>query len=1575
MDGADILAGLEESIAYANASRSEIEIKCNADAVKTISPQIGIYSNKLKPTDKLPISLEEDSEYQFIKWTTNHPECLEFFDETSPSTIARVTDTSVSQISIEPQFEHRPSVTFLPSNVIEVPKNTAVEISFSMPMELTQNDLERISIEIDGLSVLENFMPPVLSEDKKSVVFTANRDKLIQVGIGTKKVVVTVPSDFYCLSGENKIYLNNDVIYSYRIDDSTNDKLNIRFSCEALQGKLSRVNQEEFYLENEQEVTFEPASEYELIGWNVKFTDGTDVPQNILFTEISEDLKTINVRVCDGSDKSVEISPITTLRPTVSFLPSNLLEVEKNTPIVISFSKPINFTKEVLDSIKIEMDSVDVRSCFEAPKISADKKQVTFSANRNKLLDVSSGTKTVVISVPKTTAMEENGRKITLASDAIYGYRVNNKTIDNVEIDLSCSSVQGVLSNSGINKYYLDNEITTVFTENERYQITNWSILSEENENIPETIIKREISEDKKTIKLTVLDAMSGIIKVRPVCYERPQILFSPDGSQIVEKNSSILVNFSEPMELIDEDLKRISIISEGEDVVKNFKTPTLSEEKTQITFEADFANLIELETGMRSVTVTIPGDFSYVADDEAKSLIYLGKDKSFTYRINPQTSEKMNVTMKIQNSNFGSLNINGNLELSIGQSQNIICNVSSDYAFIEWKVYDQSGKRVSKDEYSRFITFDEKSSDTTILVNRLSESKYTIEPECIIRPKIVSSAPLYDTNGVYRDRRVMVMFDSEMNESSIYYTEDEAKSLEEKGYTVLRDSTKNNKCYGYWDGKDKNTYVYKNIKITNRKLKDANFLVNYDPPYFDEKDKSILRIDAKTGVDAPPAVTDILVTICKEMTCKDIVSNEDVSLATDYSWAYYTNSRIDSDEPYFVTEGTGDDEFKLQFTGDNQIGYIKDNRKFPTSSKLFETKEQGFTKQNYVVNNLKNKQIWVSGMFSDGGSGPALLKWELYKVNSDYYQEDEENTKILIEGGQIDDLEITGANATVMSKNNEGDDVFGTRLDLKSKLKEGTYRIDFIAYDRNGRTTKKSFYFVHDVSTESYISEESIKNSRTTASEETITWGSSTNFDFGYVQVERWFDGTEPLEKFDNDETTKVESHTFNNLENQKKYEYRFYTVDIYGNKSEDYVSWKDEVRPSALVTKGTITNSRTSGEAETVSWKNPTETGSDEVDHVIIRCVDKAGNKVGEFVQDDTNTLTNTFTNLTNQMKYEYRFYSVDYSGNESSNYTTYKDEIGPTSGVSGVYTGSKKNSIEYFFDTPSDLDYDHVEIVNGSTIINNAINTKSKHNKVSYNFGTDNKEYTVNIYTVDYSGNRSEPVTVTEKTGVRKGSICYYNTTDGLFCSDNYYESLTPIGVVWCNGKNNKDEREKTRIVDLSYDSTGRFVVNNTISGIGGTWDNDWSADGKKNYDRIINFCNGKNTKGTEAGLIEQLDYYSPVHSYLYTTKNTANCPVTWYVPAVDEYLALWRSYFGTNYINTVNSVMKKLHDNEKASISYVNCTYQCVCSTITNNGYSQTTVYTSDKYWYTFDNKGDLADFSTGHLYMAQIDMGY
>lgn len=664
-------------------------------------------------------------------------------------------------------------------------------------------------------------------------------------------------------------------------------------------------------------------------------------------------------------------------------------------------------------------------------------------------------------------------------------------------------------------------------------------------------------------------------------------------------------------------------------------------------------------------------------------------------------------------------------------------------YAFTGWKIIDDlTGKEVND-----VLQLSGTGTDVTATVLAINR-KVTVRAETEVRPSVVSVTPLYDSNGVFRDRRIVVMFDSEIDESSIYYDNAEQTKLLAEGKTLLIIEDEKNpnygKCYGYKDGTDDSSIRFKNILITKRRNQSEVLLAHYEPPYLDKSDPSVLRIDTKQGNDAPPETTDILVTLLQPIGTK--VNDEIISLSNNYKWSYYTNGKIDNEAPKFS------DSFKVTLNDNNKT------YKF-SEEDVFKSKNPTEDQTVYKANNIKKQNLWVEGSFVDGGSGPKSLKWELYKVNSPYYPMTKDE---LIKHGQIDDLVISGADAEIKSRNVDNSFTSGTVVTLGlTDNDEGLYRIDFICSDKNERQGTSSYYFVNDTKAPSAVTK--LKGSRTSADKETVSWETTKD---AIVTVECKSLGKKKVINLGT-------SVTFENLVNLTKYKYEFSVEDVCGNKNAaSDATYQDNTPPSKL----TIRYSEGRNGRVNVFFTTP----NDE-DY----CKTTVSYGSADATQQDVSSASGrnkssfrTFNNGTNWTLYNYYFRTYDYAGNYSE-YVYLQEMAGAVPGMICYAPGNNPDNIscsKNYWPNRNPIGI----VADGSDQARVKILALDKSN--AYTYGEGHSDFCADNAWSQYRW----------KISVAKGATAYYNNADGL----TWYETVRDMANYKANANGSYDQYGKWR-----------------------------------------------------------------------------------------------------------------------------------------------------------------------------------
>lgn len=141
-----------------------------------------------------------------------------------------------------------------------------------------------------------------------------------------------------------------------------------------------------------------------------------------------------------------------------------------------------------------------------------------------------------------------------------------------------------------------------------------------------------------------------------------------------------------------------------------------------------------------------------------------------------------------------GSVSVPSSSSFYLDEEFSFRYNPNNDYAFVRWEIIDGKGN-VRND----ILQLSGNGIDVTAKVLKVNEN-ITIKAVSSKRPKVVSYSPLFTSDGVFRDRRIVVMFDQDIDESSIYFDEKEQEELRAEGCTLVFDTAegRKDKCYAY---------------------------------------------------------------------------------------------------------------------------------------------------------------------------------------------------------------------------------------------------------------------------------------------------------------------------------------------------------------------------------------------------------------------------------------------------------------------------------------------------------------------------------------------------------------------------------------------------------------------------------------------------------------------------------------------------------------------------------------------------------------------------------------------------------
>ena len=607
-----------------------------------------------------------------------------------------------------------------------------------------------------------------------------------------------------------------------------------------------------------------------------------------------------------------------------------------------------------------------------------------------------------------------------------------------------------------------------------------------------------------------------------------------------------------------------------------------------------------------------------------------------------PSEKGTINIT-----SSYGSVSYNSESEYKEGTLLKLSFNSNPGYGFTHWAVlvgdsYDTTGEYVQIENPKNTVT------DATFLKHPDNNEVIYIIPVCVERPVAISKAPQLSESGVYRDSRIKVLFDSPMDEGSIYWTSNSAEyTALGQNITPLSSSADESKIYGYTkvvNGVTKK--YYKNIEIKDQNT-GLSLLDYFDEPKFSSPNMLIIPT-AKTK--KLPRDTELLVTLSSGFYTKTS-DGYDVSLDGKVFWTYMVNDKTDSSDPSWnslevkAMDGVFLNRQKQSYNPYNFAGTWTSLTECETETAV--SPNQVFGKNGFRFF-ARNGIIKVNADFTDVGTGPAAIHLEIAEVSDTALTYTYKNTMDL-------PIRISGNKGLCQQPTADGDDFEGVEIKLTDEngapLSDGAYRLNFVAEDGAGKTTDfgKYFYVCID-NTNDPVS----KPSGASAEENSITFSGLTNPSLNYYFYQIKKPGQT---EYEDPVRITSDDQAITGLEPGNTYYFKYFKSDEHGN-SNNFVEFKKNTKP-VKPQNVTATVSQTSNKKVTVNWKKPADPNYKGATVTAYKYDPQTGSTSGdaETVSANVAAVNNqeeysyTFDNLTPGYRYEFKVSSYD-SGDD---YTT--------------------------------------------------------------------------------------------------------------------------------------------------------------------------------------------------------------------------------------------------------------------------------------------------------------------------------
>ena len=219
---------------------------------------------------------------------------------------------------------------------------------------------------------------------------------------------------------------------------------------------------------------------------------------------------------------------------------------------------------------------------------------------------------------------------------------------------------------------------------------------------------------------------------------------------------------------------------------------------------------------------------------------------------------------------------------------------------FIKWQIINrENGNAYTDKDAAEIIDFENPNlTDTSFKIKRWAKD-LLIKPLVAEKPTVLTNIPFYKPSGDFINTTIKIIFDSNMDDGSIYYTGEELKSLGVGLDKILHDAlrnpdsidsiTKENRVYGYIG--DDGERHFKNISIIYKRTGE-NLLAHFKAPFFIAPDTLLIPVDKEN----PPMDNSTITVSIKNFY---YVSNgSKIVMDTEFKWGYVVNSHMDEKTP-----------------------------------------------------------------------------------------------------------------------------------------------------------------------------------------------------------------------------------------------------------------------------------------------------------------------------------------------------------------------------------------------------------------------------------------------------------------------------------------------------------------------------------------------------------------------------------------------------------------------------------------------------------------------------------------------------
>ena len=344
------------------------------------------------------------------------------------------------------------------------------------------------------------------------------------------------------------------------------------------------------------------------------------------------------------------------------------------------------------------------------------------------------------------------------------------------------------------------------------------------------------------------------------------------------------------------------------------------------------------------------------VVSKEVKNFIEYSNSSSYTIKVNSKNG-----------TGFVQSPAGGETTKKVSDVFNVTFNTDDDYEFIEWKIIDSVSKtQFNNGEYLEIDNLSQESATCTFVKAPAAGMQLSLVPVVAERPRIIDKTPAPGETNAYRDSVIQIMFDHDMSEKSLYYTQNEISELKleyniddnaflkNSSYVPDPNDPESSNYYGYTitNGTNEEQF-YKIISVVDYNNGRKSLLKYFGAPTFQTTDTLVIPIGEGQLL---PTNIQIYAILKKDVAYEQtkLVCQKD-----DTPWTFFVGNKTDDNPPEMSTDSIIKARTVSIPDEDNPL--------------LDEPVDINFTTQ--IANDLPtlyDKSIYINVLVTDPDSGPA---------------------------------------------------------------------------------------------------------------------------------------------------------------------------------------------------------------------------------------------------------------------------------------------------------------------------------------------------------------------------------------------------------------------------------------------------------------------------------------------------------------------------------------------------------------------------------------------------------------------------